>query len=41
MLKILTSNTGRITATSGTVSAVVTGSYTVYRWTSSGTVTVS
>ena len=41
MLKILTSNTGRITGTTGTVSTVVTGSYTVYRFTGTGTVTVS
>jgi titin len=41
MLKILTSNTGRITSTTGTVSTVTTGSYTVYRWTGSGTFTVS
>ena len=41
MLKILTSNTGRVTATSGSVSTVTTGSYTVYRWTGTGTVTIS
>ena len=41
MLKIPTADTSRITAITGTYSTITSGSFTIYKWTVSGTVTIS